>query len=185
MNPLILPQTLRSTLGDDTPGGGESGVLGQAKQKLSSTATRVKSAASDTAARAKAEAQRVVDQSRQDTASRLGGYGAAMHESAKAFEEQDPNIAWATHQLADRIERFSDYLRERDLGELRTDVEDFARRHPLAFFGGLFIGGLVVGNLIKARPPRSGTDELTGWEARNARRSEALSVSDPAFPNGA
>ncbi|PTX97835.1 hypothetical protein [Opitutus sp. ER46] len=185
MNPLILRQTPHSPLGDETPGGGEPGVLGQTKQKLSSTAASVKSAASETAARAKAEAQRVADQSRQDTASRLGGYGAAMHESAKAFEEQDPNIAWATHQLADRVERFSDYLRERDLGELRMDVEDFARRHPVAFFGGLFLGGFVVGNLIKARPPRSATDELTGREAGNARGSEALSVSEPAFPSGA
>lgn len=58
---------------------------------------------------------------------------------------------------------------------MKGDVENFARRHPLAFFGGLFIGGLVVGNLLKARSTgsESSTDE-SDFDEGNASGSEDL-----------
>lgn len=150
----------------ESEAGGESdttGTLTQAKEAIASTAretaARIKSATTDTASRVKNEAQRVATDTKDETANRIGGYGSALHESAKSFEEQDPNIAWATHQMADKIQGMADYVRTRDLAGLKTDVENFARRHPLAFFGGLFVGGLVIGNLLKAHQPSSFQDE--------------------------
>ena len=101
-----------------------------------------------------------------------------IHESARNLEPQDPNIAWATHRVADRVEGLAEYLRNSDLQDLRTDAEALALRHPVAFFGGLFIGGLVVGNLLKARTSSDMSDtEESDWDAGNASGSEEIPSS--------
>ncbi len=110
----------------------------------------LKSAASDCASGLKAGAARVT-QARKDAAvERIDGLGQSIDETARALEEKDPNIAWFAHRAAERVQRVADYLRERDFASLREDCSDLARRHPAAFFGGLFVAGLVVGNMLKA-----------------------------------
>ena len=157
MNPSILRHLVLAPADESTPGGDDTGTITQAKQAITSTAretaSRIKSAASETASRAKTEAQRLASQTKETAADRLGGYSSAMRESAKSFEQQDPNIAWATNQLAEKVDGVADYIRNSDLADLKADVENFARRHPVAFFGGLFLGGLVIGNVLKARQP--------------------------------
>ena len=181
MNPLKLRQIVCAPAGDSEAGGSEGGVTGtltQAKQSITTTArdtaSRIKSAASETATRAKDEAQRFASETKEQTAARIGGYSNSLHESAKSFEQQDPNIAWAAHQLADKVQGAADYIRTSDLNDLRNDVETWARRHPLAFFGGLFVGGLVIGNLLKARQPNryESEDFSSQWDAGNASGSE-------------
>lgn len=172
-------------------GGSEiSGTLTQAKQTISNTArdtaARIKSAASETASRAKEQASRIASDTKQTAAERLSGYGSAMHDSAKRFEDKDPNIAWATHQVAERIDRVADYVRNSDLDTLRDDAENWARRHPVAFFGGLFVAGLVVGNLLKARESAAFDDE-SEQDEDNLSGNEAIpefsdTLSTPTSP---
>jgi hypothetical protein len=130
--------------------GGLAGAAQRIKSTARETADQVKNAASSTVARAKEEAGKIADGRRQVAADRIGGYSSAVHESAKSLEEKDPNIAWFTHRAADRLQNVANYVRDRDFAALRRDAEDVARRHPAAFFGGLFVAGLLVGNLLKA-----------------------------------
>lgn len=188
MNPRNLRQTLRAPLGDSDTGGGAAGTTGtlsQAKQTIQNTArdttARIKSAAGETVSRAKSEAQRVAAEKKDQTADRLGGYGSALHESAESFEPHDPNIAWAAHRLADRIDRAADYVRRSDFATVRSDVEDIARRHPAVFFGGLFLAGVLVGNLLKARPiGQSSYEDETDWDEGNASGA----TESPETPDG-
>lgn len=147
----------------DTESGRSSGGLAGATQRIKSTAREtadhVKQAASSTVARAKEEAGKIASDKRRVAAERIGGYSSAIHDSAKSLEEKDPNIAWFTHRAADRLQSVADYMRERDLRGLRSDAEGIARRHPAAFFGGLFVAGLLVGNLLKASAGGSGGSE--------------------------
>ncbi len=147
-------------------------------------AAHLKSAASDTAARARDEVQRLAADKKSDAAERLGGYSSAIHESARSLEEKDPNLAWFTHRAADRLQGVADYVRDRDFQDLRHDAEDVARRHPALFFGGLFVAGLLVGNLLKASARRAAdgatrsTDEgASDWAATNG-------LSDPSVTSG-
>lgn len=127
-----------------------AGVTQKIKDATRDTVNQIKSAASDTAGRVKEQAAEVVGQQKTTVADRIGGYSSAVHKSAESLEQNDPNIAWLTHRAADRLSGIADYVRSRDLAELKADAEDLARRHPAAFFGGLFVAGLVVGNLLKA-----------------------------------
>jgi|GEM_PF-1284469 len=156
MNPSNLSQSPLSAeaSGSENAQQDASGTLSNAKKKIKSatreTVNQIKTAASDTADRVKEQASEMVDQQRTGVADRIGGYSSAVHKTAESFEQNDPNIAWLTHQAADRLSGVAEYIRGRDFNQLKSDAENLARRHPAAFFGGLFVAGLVVGNLLKA-----------------------------------
>lgn len=142
------------------------GSLTETRNELAQTArdaaAKVKNVATQTASRAKEEAERYATEKKETAASRIGSYSSAMHETAQSLEEKDPNIAWFSHQAADKLQGIADYMRSRDLSSLRHDAEDIARRHPAAFFGGMFLAGLIIGNVVKAsrrKVDEGGTDE--------------------------
>ncbi len=119
------------------------------KGAVSGAAAKVSESAKDVASRAADSASRMASERKSEAADRVSSLGSAIHDSARSLEEQDPNIAWLTHQAADRIERVADYVRQRDLATLSHDVEDWARRHPVAFFGGMAVLGVVIGAAVK------------------------------------
>ncbi|HEU5078889.1 MAG TPA: hypothetical protein VFT72_06730 [Opitutaceae bacterium] len=112
--------------------------------------TSISSSASEVLSEAKQTAATLADKQRSNVANSIGNAGSAIHRSAESIEGQDPNIGWLTHRVADRLNNVADYLRGRDLTQLKNDAEDMARRHPALFLGGLFVAGLVIGNLAKA-----------------------------------
>jgi hypothetical protein len=112
--------------------------------------TSVSSSASSVLSEAKQTAADMAEKQRSSVADKIGNYGNAIHRSAESMEGEDPNIGWLTHRVADRLNGVADYIRGRDLTQLKHDAEDIARRHPALFLGGLFVAGLVIGNLAKA-----------------------------------
>ena len=152
--------------GTVTEGGG---TLTEAKNKITQTAkeaaSKVKSAASTTASRVKEQAERVAAEKKATAAERIGSYSSAIHETASSMEDKDPNIAWFTHQAADKLQGVADYMRSRDFTGFKHDAEDMARRHPAVFFGGMFLAGLVIGNIVKAsRRKLDETDYSSGYD---------------------
>jgi hypothetical protein len=156
MNPQNspIPPAVPGTAGSGGSATQTGGTFSETKNKITQTArdaaSKVKTAAASTAAKAKDEAGRLVSEKKEQAAERVGGYSSALHESAQAFEEQDPNIAWFTHRAADKLQNVAEYMRSCNYSGLRTDCEGFARRHPAAFFGGMFFAGLMIGNVMKA-----------------------------------
>ena len=156
MNPQNAP-TPSAQAGEMNMGGGvteSSGTLTETKQKITQTAreaaSKAKGAVSSTAAKAREEAERLAAEKKETAANRIGSYSSAIHDTARSLEDKDPNIAWFTHQAADRLQGIADYMRNHDFTALRLDAENMARRHPAVFFGGMFLAGLVVGNILKA-----------------------------------
>jgi hypothetical protein len=157
------------------------GTLGQSARE---TATKVKTAVTSTAARAKEEASRLASDGKERTVGRINSYGEALHDSARSLEEKDPNIAWFAHQAADKLQGVADYLRQRNMADLRYEAENAARRHPAIFFGGLFVAGLVLGNVIKASRRRVETDsdysdaQSGDWPQRQSDSTESMAAAD-------
>lgn len=154
-----------------------------AAQTTRDAANKVKSAATTTVSRAKEEAERLAREKKEQAAAQIGNYSSAIHESARAFEEKDPNIAWFTHRAADRLQTVADYMRNRDFAALRRDAEGVARRHPAGFFGGMFVAGLVLGNLVKASQRRSLERDYRGSsESDWMNRPESTFGAQPELP---
>ncbi len=154
-----------------------------AAQTTRDAANKVKSAATNTVSRAKEEAERMAREKKEQAADQIGSYSSAIHESAKAFEEKDPNIAWFTHRAADRLQSVAEYMRNRDFAAVRRDAEDLARRHPAGFFGGMFVAGLVIGNLVKASQRRAlERDYRSSDEPSWMNQSESNFGAQPELP---
>jgi hypothetical protein len=183
MNPQNspTPSTPAGGTGTDYGTTESSGTLTETKNKITQTArdaaSKVKAAASNTAARAREEAARLASEKKEATVGKIGSYSSAIHETARSLEEKDPNIAWFTHQAADKLQGIADYMRNRDFTALRHDCEDVARRHPAVFFGGMFLAGLILGNIVKAsgnklRESEGYSRDDADWE--NASTDEGL-----------
>ena len=136
-----------SATGSETKPGG----IGQKAQAAARTAAdTIKTRAAEATTRVKDSASGMIDERRGEVADRIGGMGHALEETAHSVEAQDPNIAWLTEQASSRLQRAAEYVRSCSWEQLRGDSADLARRHPIAFFGGMFALGAAAGALIKA-----------------------------------
>lgn len=148
------------------------GTLAHARETLArsarETTAKLKSAAAGAAARTKVEVRHIAGERKNTAARSIGHVSSALHESARAIEDEDPNIAWFTHRAADRLQSAADHLHTRDLAGLRADAEDFTRRHPALVFGGLFALGLILGNVVKAGRRNDDADDIGETDANEA-----------------
>lgn len=116
------------------------------------------------------KARELAEEQKQAGAERLGGVARAVHQAADQLEKDlPPEAAQYVHQAADGIERVSSAIRDRSIGDLVDDLNDFARRQPVAFFGGAILAGFVLSRFLKssAQSPssggRPGSDRARGY----------------------
>ncbi len=128
---------------NDSPSNGKfSSSFAQTKDQLAESARR-------TAARVKEQAAEIAHQRKTGLADKIDSYRQSVDKTARDWEQDDPNLAWLTHEVSDRLGRASNYVRNTDFEQMHEDAAEVARSHPALFFGGLFLGGLVLGNLLK------------------------------------
>jgi hypothetical protein len=130
-------------------------LLNQAKQSAGSIADQVKQQASGQLSGQLKEA--------------AGGLETAshtMHDLGQQLREkgQEP-VAEYVDKAADQVQRVSTYLRDKDFRDIRTDVEEFARRQPAMFLGGALGLGLLAARFLKSTPPSSEEVNTTGTMA--------------------
>lgn len=139
----------RSGMGEQPEMGGSP--VEEARQQAREVADRV-----EQRAREKGEEIRGrVEQKGEEQKERAAGTAEALAEAMRAAgstlrERQEDRLGEYTDEFAGQIERFSGYLRDRDLGGLMHDLEDMARRNPTAFLGSTLAAGLVAGRFLRS-----------------------------------
>jgi len=108
------------------------GFAGNAKEKIETTARQRKSLGADY----------------------VGSLAQATGQAAQAFENDLPQAARYIRQASAQIQGVADTIRERDVRELVSDVQDFARQQPTLFFGGAVILGFAALRFLKSAPPK-------------------------------
>jgi hypothetical protein len=84
----------------------------------------------------------------------LGGVAEAVRKSTHTLrEQQHDTLAGYIDQAADQIERFSQNLKNKDVGELVNDAQRLARRQPALFVGSAFALGLLGARFFKSSSP--------------------------------
>jgi len=126
-----------------------SGVLNEAKETISNVASQ----AGDKVASG-------LDKQRTRAAEGVGSIAQALRQTSDQLRQQDQQAP--THQYvssaADQIERFSNYLRQTDVSQMVSGIEQFARRQPALFLGSAFVLGLLGARFLKSSggPNRGG-----------------------------
>jgi ElaB/YqjD/DUF883 family membrane-anchored ribosome-binding protein len=110
----------------------------------------------------------------------IGTVAQAVRQASQQLRTQQHDaIANYIDQAANQLERFSASLRDKDVGELVRDAQQFARRRPAVFIGSAFAIGLLGARFLK-----SSRDREYGSDGRNsyARRSTGYSAGYGAPP---
>jgi hypothetical protein len=136
-----------------------SETLSQAQQTVSGVVSdavsEAKSTASGVVEQATQEAQGAVDQQKARAADRIESVAGALRQTGAQLEAQDQGaIANYTNTAAEQLERFSDFLNNRNATELLQEVDRFARRQPELFVAGALAGGFLLGRFLKSTNDR-------------------------------
>jgi len=120
--------------GSPASGGSISGMASKAGEKLMDVAEQQKSAGADM----------------------VSGMADAMRNAAGSFDNQIPQAGEYIRYAADHVADLSDALRRRDMRELVSGVESFARRQPTAFLGMTFLAGFAAVRFLRSTTQAAG-----------------------------
>ena len=125
-------------------------VKAQAKEKAGEMADRAQQKTREMADQASSRA----DEQKQRAVSGLGGVQEALNQTSNSLREQNQDaMAGYVDMAAHQVERVSEYLSNRSVGDLMHDVERIARREPALFLGGAVLLGLVGARFFKSSSP--------------------------------
>lgn len=153
----------RYATGTAPPGqGGAQGPSDQAKEKLGQAqekaseqlgqaTNQAKEKASEAADQAKGRAREQVDQRSTQAGEEVNSMAEALRGTGeKLREEGKDGPAKAADRAAEQAQRVGGYLVESDADRILGDVEDFARKQPLAVLAGGVALGFAAARFLKA-----------------------------------
>jgi hypothetical protein len=93
-----------------------------------------------------------LDMGKDYLAESVTGVAQALRQTGQHLREDGAQPALATYadRGAEQVERFGGYLRQRDTGQIVTDLEGFARRQPMVFAGGAFALGMLAVRFLRS-----------------------------------
>ena len=134
--------------------GGTRSAVHEASQAAKDQASAVWSDTKDSA-------RSMIGEQQKAAASGLGQFAGALRKAAREMGDggQQAPMSRMIESAADGLERFSGSLREKDLDGLVRDVESFARRQPIMFFGAAIAAGFLAVRFMKATRPSDDQQE--------------------------
>ena len=123
----------------------------QAREKAQEVGSQAKEKAQEAGAQARSRVSDQVDRRSTEVGQQAGSTAQALREASNSLRDDgDEPVARGVEQVADRIERAGDWLREADGDRILRDVEDFGRRNSLVVMAGGLALGFAASRLLKA-----------------------------------
>ncbi|HEX6617793.1 MAG TPA: hypothetical protein VF046_15920 [Gemmatimonadales bacterium] len=140
---MTMPNTTETA---EEPRGG-----GGARAQIREVKDQVVDQARNTYRQARDSATDSLSRSRNETADRMNGIASAFRRTSESLRsEQQDRLAGLTDTVAEQVDRFSSYLRNHDLGDVRNDVENLARRQPAVAIGAALALGILGARFLKS-----------------------------------
>lgn len=96
----------------------------------------------------------------------VDGIADAVRRAADEFDDQVPQAAEYIRYAADQMETMSDSFRRRDISQMMSDVQSFARRQPTAFLGLSFLAGFAAVRFLRSGSSGSALSGGGNWQDR-------------------
>lgn len=123
----------------------------QAKQGAQQATEQVKGAAREGAQQARDRARDEVDRRSTEAGEQVSATADAIRQASSHLREQGQDQpARLVEQAAGHVERAGSWLQDSDGDRILNDVEDFARRNPMAVIAGGVVVGFALSRLLKA-----------------------------------
>jgi hypothetical protein len=111
--------------------------------------------------------QRALNEQKVKLAEIVQQYGqAAKAVSQNLHQESHDALAQQAEEISSRLDRASNYLREKELSEIYYDAEHFTRRRPELVFGLMFAAGLLAARFLKASNRGLNNDYLSNPDSQ-------------------
>lgn len=99
----------------------------------------------------KETARSMIGEQKHAAASGIGDFATALRRAAREMDGSGQStVCRLANSAADGLEQVSGTLRNRDVNALVRDVESFARRQPVAFFGAAIAAGFLAVRFLKS-----------------------------------
>jgi hypothetical protein len=125
-----------------------SASVGQVADEIKQQGGSVAESAKGLASHAGEKLLSSVEEQKAAGADFVGGMAGAMRRAANEFGDL-PQAAQYIRYAADQIDSVSNALKRRDVNQLVSDVQEFARRQPTAFLGAAVLAGFAVARFLK------------------------------------
>lgn len=199
---MVQQDPFRKPLNTDETASGTS-VKEQVGQKTSEVAEQVQQKTSEVAEQVQQQTSGIVQQVRQQATSQLASQkdrasqglttvAQVINQTGRQLRQQDQAAAASqyTDKAAEQIERFANYLQQKDVEEIIYDVERFARRRPNMFLGAAFALGVLGSRFLKSSSRAQSQQQYSqqqysqqqypDYSTRNFERMPAATPSNPA-----
>jgi len=96
------------------------------------------------------QAEELAEGQKRAGAEKVDEMARAVHGAADELGKQMPQAAELVHAAASRFEQGANALRERNIRDLMSTVNEMGRKEPLAFFGGAVVAGFAISRFLKS-----------------------------------
>jgi hypothetical protein len=164
---------------------GDGGVKEQAQEKIEDVRAQAGEQARQAAGQARDRVREQVDQRSTQAGQRVSEQAGDLRSVADQLREQGKEgPAKLAEQVAERTERVGTWMTESDADRILGDVEDFARRNPMAVAAGGLLVGFVASRLLKASSTQRYDQRMTAGRQLPQRTSappvdQPLTAADP------
>jgi hypothetical protein len=108
-----------------------------------------------------------VDRRKGDAAQSVEDIAGSLRESARAFDDR-PNIKAFVDVAADGLEQLADSIRGRDFSDIYADIEEAARRRPVALAAVTTAAGFMLARFLKSSSQDAAMNARAGRQAGGA-----------------
>jgi ElaB/YqjD/DUF883 family membrane-anchored ribosome-binding protein len=117
-------------------------------EKLKDRVEDLASRAKDKATQWKDTASEAADRQRENASSGLERAASTLHEKAESVPG-GPRAVHAAHRVADGMEATASYLREHDFADMRDDLINVCKRHPVQALLSAVAVGFLLGRSVR------------------------------------
>jgi hypothetical protein len=89
--------------------------------------------------------------------------------AAESLDQNAPQLAGLMRNAADRVEEFSEGLRDQTVDELLRTASDFTRKQPALVFGLASLAGFLAFRVLKSSTPRPSWEQEWEHDSRTGR----------------
>lgn len=141
---------------DTSAGSGTANEAGKdVKDAARRTADKATETAQNVAEQARDAASERAGQAKENVADEMSGIASALRTAASEMRQGSPQER-TFGQIAESLADASEAVRDRDLGQMASDLSGFAKRNPLIFLGGAALAGFAATRFAKASQTEPG-----------------------------
>jgi hypothetical protein len=160
-----------------------SATAGQLRQEATGVVEDIKAEGAGVAEAAKDQALGFAEEQKRLGADQAEGLARAVHGAADQLQGSSPQIAHYVHEAASAVDGMARSLRDSSPGQLMGQLEDLARRQPVAFFGAAVLAGFAMARFAKSSAEEARRGGIQAGRPHAAAHANAAIGGGTAVPH--